>query len=306
MDDEKLLRNFTHITIPAEIWLRRDISMQAKALWAELRSLHSNEHGGCFASEEYLCEFLQLKRRRFYQILKELKNAGLMELVHFNGRQTIRRAIVPLVEYGKETPKSKKMHSRSAQKCTTDVHNPALAPYIENKEESIMSEPAFGLATFLFEKLKEINPKIRKPDLKKWTQEMNRLLFTDGRTDKEIKDVIDFLLIQHTNPKGDFTWSKAVASPQKLREHFARIWMDMQSTQPKNTPKQSSLSPEIESKRRQKAQNLENKNRDGLKRDLYVNAMNDHFRCGNDKLWYSDPKFDELLEHLIKKYQLKS
>lgn len=138
-----LLRNFTHITIPAEIWLRRDISIQAKALWAELRSLHCKERGGCYASEEYLCAFMQLQRRRLYKIFKELKDSGLMEVISCNGKQTIRRAIVPEVIYKNDQVSAQqqctKVHSeknRSAQKCTASVHNTALTTYIENKEEN--------------------------------------------------------------------------------------------------------------------------------------------------------------------------
>lgn len=100
---DNLLRNFTHITIPAEIWLRRDVSIQAKVLWAELRSLHNKQAGGCFASDEYLMEFMALKRSRLHELYKELKDKNLMEIVSFNGRQTIRRALVPEIEY-KESP----------------------------------------------------------------------------------------------------------------------------------------------------------------------------------------------------------
>lgn len=145
----QMLRNFTHITIPAEIWLRKDLSMQAKCLWAEIRSLHNKEAGGCFASDEYLCEFLQLQNRRFYYILKELKDAGLLESKS-NGRQAIRVAIVPEVEYqtgqqlsgDKSSAKQKcrKVQSRSAEKCSAQVQDPAVLSNIYNKEDNKVGE----------------------------------------------------------------------------------------------------------------------------------------------------------------------
>jgi len=128
-------RNFTHISIPAEIWLRKDISMQAKCLWAELRSLHDKERGGCYASDEYLCEFIQLQRRRLYVLLKELKDAGLLES-RSDGRRSIRRAIVPEVEYESAQQKCTILHSTSAQYCTSGMHNTAPPSYIYNKEEN--------------------------------------------------------------------------------------------------------------------------------------------------------------------------
>lgn len=133
---DNLLRAFTHLTIPAEIWLRKDISIQAKCLWAELRSLHDKEKGGCFASEDYLMEFLSLGRSRLYEILKELKDACLMEVVGCDGRNTTRRAIVPEVEYQSGQQLSGKPDSPSPESRTPKVRDPGFTPYIENKEDN--------------------------------------------------------------------------------------------------------------------------------------------------------------------------
>jgi len=140
---ELLSRHFTHVLIPSEIWLRRDLSMQAKALWAELRSLHCPKAGGCYASEEYLCEFMQLKRRRFYELLAELRDLNLLEVVSFDGRRTVRKAIVPEIEYVSAHEVCGKVHSSSAEKCTPHVQDPALPSIYreESKEERIYTIP---------------------------------------------------------------------------------------------------------------------------------------------------------------------
>lgn len=104
----------------------------------------------------------------------------------------------------------------------------------KRKEKEDVSEPAVRLAHFLFAKLKEINPKILDPNLFRWSQEMQRMLKIDNRSEEEIRKVIDFIVEQHKNPKRDFTWSKAVMSPQKLRQHFASIWVEMVTVPPKN------------------------------------------------------------------------
>ena len=131
-----LTRNFTHVTIPAEIWLRKDISMQAKCLWAELRSLHDSQRGGCFASDEYLMEFIGLKRSRLHEIFKELKDVGLLETVSFNGRTTVRRAIVPEVEYVTGQQLSGKPDTSNPENRTPGFRKTGFTPYIENKEEN--------------------------------------------------------------------------------------------------------------------------------------------------------------------------
>jgi len=132
-----------------------------------------------------------------------------------------------------EPPNAKKIDNRSPPIKLPVVHkmntqNTLIQNTLIQKEESV-SDPASpsGLSVFFFEKLKEINPKIKPPNFKKWTQELERLQSRDERSEQEIKDVINFIVEQHKNPTRDFTWSKAVASPEKLRKHFAAIWLEM-------------------------------------------------------------------------------
>jgi hypothetical protein len=110
---------------------------------------------------------------------------------------------------------------------------------IKDKNSSV-SEPQFGrLTTYFFEKLKEINPKIKKPNLKKWTEEISHLIRTDERSPEEVRQVIDYIAEQHKNPKREFTWSKAVMSPEKLRKHFAAIWLEMTRVSPEQAKEEA-------------------------------------------------------------------
>lgn len=181
--------------------------------------------------------------------------------------------------------------------------------YKKNKEKKdvSLSPAATGLTTFFFEKLKEINPKIRPPDKQKWSQEIDHLLKTDGRTEKEIKDVIEFIVYQHTHSAKEFTWSKAVASPSKLRQHFAQIWLDMTSKPPGKVTVtvEEDLTDEI-FKRREFIGQLSSKNQEARKKKIYIEDQVTFSRIGNDRIDYKDIKFYEKLNHLIRKYQLKN
>jgi len=130
----EMLRHFTHLVIPAEIWLNKNISIHAKALWAELRSLHDPGAGGCYASDEYLCEFLNLKKSRLYEIIAELKLNNLLTS-SFNGRQSIRTAIVPQIDDDRG-----KQLSGIPESCFPESRNHS---YIDNKvlEESNNTPP---------------------------------------------------------------------------------------------------------------------------------------------------------------------
>ena len=260
-DNGTLLRNFTHITIPAEIWLRRDISMQAKCLWAELRSLHSREAGGCYASDEYIMEFIGLKRSRLHEIYKELKDAGLMEVVSFNGRRTVRKAVVPEVEYGNAQQQCGKVHTSEKKDVnledekvtgqqvsgkpdtsypenrTPEIRDSGLPTYIYNKEEkkektpgSPGSEASLGCARFLFASLKKINNKLVKSEaqIATWAKTIDLMMRIDNRSEEEIRKVIEYISWDYEHATGDFRWVNAVQSAEKLREHFPTIWLRMQ------------------------------------------------------------------------------
>ena len=145
-NDNNLTRRFTHLVIPAEIWLHKGISIQAKALWAELYSLHDEEVGGCYASVKYLCQFMGLKERRLYYVLNELKEAGLVDSRPLDEWTTIRTATFPmslhqtLKENVNDIPQKS---STTVEKCRGGVHKSAgggcrklQSPhYIESKED---------------------------------------------------------------------------------------------------------------------------------------------------------------------------
>jgi len=234
-------RDFKGIWIPAKIWLSDGISIQAKVLWAEIWSLYDQEKGGCYASDEYLMNFLRLGQSRFHEVLKELRDLGLVKNVSFNGRERVIKAISPDLndeeDSGNEgsnnqnNEPSGKPEPSLPEKRKPGVRKTGTTPIdIYKKENKDMSEPTVGLTSFFLEKLKEINPKIKQPNLPKWTQEINRLLTTDKRSEEEVRKVIEFLVHDDKNPKGDFTWSQAVQSPEKLRKHFAAIWKQMNKT----------------------------------------------------------------------------
>jgi 6-pyruvoyl-tetrahydropterin synthase len=228
---DNLLRNFTHITIPAEIWLRQDISLQAKCLWAEMRSLHDKEKGGCYASDEYLSQFLGLKRSRLQEVIKELKDASLLVVVSFNGRQTIRRAIVPETEYQTGQQLSGKPDSSHPENRTADARKTGFSPYIENKGEDKDKSPPLSqrLASFFFDELRKINPKVKKPDFAKWSSDFDLMLSKDGNSEEDIRRVILYLMsTKNKESSNGFKWCKVILSASKLRDKFASLWAEME------------------------------------------------------------------------------
>ena len=78
-------RAFKGIWIPAELWLMPDIPITQKVLLAEIESLDDGE--GCFATNEYLANFMGISVGRLKNILVELSDKNLVETVAFDGRR---------------------------------------------------------------------------------------------------------------------------------------------------------------------------------------------------------------------------
>jgi len=131
-DSEKKLptRGFLGVWIPKEIWLMKDLSITAKAVWAEIQSLHDDEKGGCFASNEYLAEFTGLKVRALQDILSQLRAKGLIKTVSFNGRERILQAVEPK---NAAYQTCRKLHGSNAENCTHIIKN--INKEISSKED---------------------------------------------------------------------------------------------------------------------------------------------------------------------------
>lgn len=132
-----LSRDFKGIWIPKEIWLHPELKSQEKALWAEINSLYSEEHNGCYASEEYLMEFIGVKVSRLREILAKLKELCLLIDVHFDGRKKIRMAILPSIETsGKVEGRPPEQSETSGKVEGRDPENRRSHPIYKNKAKA--------------------------------------------------------------------------------------------------------------------------------------------------------------------------
>ena len=81
--------------IPKYIWKHKDLTPTEKFLWAEISNLHSEKHGGCWASNEYLSQNLDSSAGSVANMISKLRKLGLIYDVGFNGRNRIIAAIMP-------------------------------------------------------------------------------------------------------------------------------------------------------------------------------------------------------------------
>lgn len=100
---------------------------------------------------------------------------------------------------------------------------PKKEPYKKEPIEEVESQLADASrrrATFLFEKIKSINPKAKKPNIEAWAKDIEKLMRIDGRTEEEVTRVIEWVF-------NDDFWCKNILSGRKLREKFDQLYINM-------------------------------------------------------------------------------
>ena len=80
-------RDFKGVWIPKEIYLNKELSAVEKIMIAEINSLDEKESNGCYASNDYFAEFLDISKSRVADILTKLRKSGLIYTANFNGRK---------------------------------------------------------------------------------------------------------------------------------------------------------------------------------------------------------------------------
>lgn len=120
-------RAFKGVFIPADIWLNESLSLQEKAVLAEIDSFCSY-HESCYASNEHFAKFIGVSTRRIKDIIKSLEDKKLIEreLVYKKGSKEIEKRLLR-VPY----PSCRKLPQGGEENCPT--------PSEENCPENIPS-----------------------------------------------------------------------------------------------------------------------------------------------------------------------
>ncbi len=104
-----------------------------------------------------------------------------------------------------------------------EVNSSSSSSSSDIKEKIIYSPNSdeFRLSEMLLLFIQERDPKIKKPDLQKWADHIERLIRLDGRTPEEIEAVIKWC-------QADLFWCVNILSTSKLREKFSALKQKME------------------------------------------------------------------------------
>lgn len=254
--DQSTLHRPMFCIIPVAARLNKKISKGAKIFLGELLAL-SNKYGYCWASDENLAQmhdeslrttqrWLQeledekfiyrntfsvcdglteekkinfKKKRKIYvfqrptlvskKVCEHDKNGGTIEPPKMAGRNNKPLNIEKSIS--KEIPKEKPEPRGSSRPKppATDSHSlPKKSKFYEDSKK---------LSEYHFKKIQEINPNAKKPNLEKWSIEMERILRIDKVPKEEVKEMIDWIF-----DVSDF-WYKIILSPVSLRKQWDKL-----------------------------------------------------------------------------------
>lgn len=123
MNDENLNHEFKGVWIPASIWLNNDLSLQEKMLLVKIDSFKE-----CFASNQYLADFMGLSVPRVKAIIGNLRKLGFIHgKEERKGNLTIKRTLyVDRIKF----------HGIARTGSDTKVVLDSIPPRIENNTHS--------------------------------------------------------------------------------------------------------------------------------------------------------------------------
>lgn len=136
MNDIHPSPRFTGLFIPAEIWEIEGLTLFDITLLSWVDALYCKNHGGCFASNEYLSKRMKnAKINTVAKAISKLRGMGLIEDVSFNGRQRVIKANI-----GKSVHESQ---SKSALDLNPTPHWIKIQPSVGLKSNATDSSPIY-------------------------------------------------------------------------------------------------------------------------------------------------------------------
>ncbi len=312
---------FTGIFIPVEVLEMEELSLFEMILLSWIDAFSTKKYKGCFASNGHLAERLRVESNTVAKALTRLRNLDLIEDVSFNGRTRVIRSKVNQKIYEIQSYAGLDKNPSGLDKNPSPLDkNPKPSLYIESKDKNkdkmseldspptqhnikhqTQSSLSVGLSTFLFSKIKEINPKTATPNLVQWQKELDVMMRQDNRTEQEIRELMEFLAKTHDS-SAQFSWSAVIKSPKALRKNFASAWAQMKKTTEIKKP--TKASEEDSFKNRELSKDFIKRNwvkiRDSR---IPIEDKVNFIKIGHDDLRYDELKFNELFKHNLKKIQ---
>ena len=224
--------------IPADVRYDKDLPPMAKLLYGEITCL-TQKNGFCWATNSYFADLYGMSKDRISKLIGILEKKGYISVhVERNEKnEVVKRYIklrvaeitIPSVENNEnspvknnDTPTVKNNEENNINLNNTRMNNTSLkevSPPGGHVPKPI--EPkAIELANLMYELHKQVDPKLKLPNIEKWAADIEKINRLDGRSYEDIEKVIRWI-----KTPGNF-WFANIMSGNKLRLQFSRLYIE--------------------------------------------------------------------------------
>lgn len=225
--------------IPANVRYDKDLPPMAKLLYGEITCL-TQKNGFCWATNAYFAELYGMSKDRISRLIGILEKKGYISVhVERNEKnEVVKRYIklsvaeipIPSGENNEnptvknnDTSTVKNNEENNINLNNTRMNNTSLkevSPSGGHVPKPI--EPkAIELAELMYSLHKEIDPKVKRPNMESWAADIEKINRLDNRSYEDIEKVIRWI-----KTPGNF-WLPNIMSGKKLRIQFARLILEI-------------------------------------------------------------------------------
>lgn len=207
-------------------------------IWGYCQNTQSYFYG----SRQYIADMTGASVRGVQKSLQKLQDKGLIiNIGKHSETNTIKYVASKSVNEGTEytgtecTDESAQSAQGVGTECTLgseqSAHNNINNKLDDNIGDNIVSPPgghvpkpiepkAIELANLMYELHKQVDPKLKAPNIEKWAADIEKINRLDGRSYEDIEKVIRWI-----KTPGNF-WFANIMSGNKLRLQFSRLYIE--------------------------------------------------------------------------------
>ena len=229
--------------IPANVRYDNDLPPMAKLLYGEITCL-TQKNGFCWATNAYFAELYGMSKDRISRLIGILEKKGYIsvhverneknEVVKRYIKLSVAEITIPSVENNdtstvknNDTSTVKNNEENNINLNNTRMNNTSLkevSPPGGHSPKTI--EPkAKEMAELLFSLHKQVDQKVKKPNIDNWAEDIEKINRLDGRSYEDIEKVIRWV-----KTPGNF-WFANIMSGKKLRMQFSRLFIEANKPQ---------------------------------------------------------------------------
>lgn len=188
INPENPVKQYKGVWMPKEILDNPDLTPTEKILLAIIESLDDEQVGGCYASNKYLSEKLDIAERSVIRCITDLKDKGYLVQTKFDGRVRFLRVTTPkLVKQTRQIVRSDLTNCQVSEQGSqqgSDIKE-------DNKKTIIAGDVTSEVRmkpSVLYTRLHSIFPKSRNDNRKKQIEAVERLQSEFDLSDETILD----------------------------------------------------------------------------------------------------------------------